>query len=75
MPTVLSLPFFANPVSAGFPSPCEDFYERSLDLNTYLVPRPATTFFMRVARDMTLPGYTLHKGAIGVSPRPLLILL
>jgi DNA polymerase V len=37
------------PVSAGFPSPAEDYIESSLDLNKYLVKHPAATFFVKVA--------------------------
>jgi DNA polymerase V len=35
----------------GFPSPAEDYVERSLDLNAELVRRPAATFFVRVQGD------------------------
>lgn len=42
---------FASPVSAGFPSPADDFLERNLDLNTYLVKHPSATFFVRVQGD------------------------
>ena len=35
--------------TSGFPSPAEDFAEPSLDLNQRLVPRPASTFLMRVS--------------------------
>ncbi len=36
---------------AGFPSPAEDYIESSLDLNEYIVTRPATTYFARLAGD------------------------
>lgn len=38
-------------VKAGFPSPADDFLERKLDLNNYLVPHPAATFLIRVSGD------------------------
>ena len=41
----LELPLFSARVSAGFPSPADDFIERSLDLNEFLVKHPASTFF------------------------------
>ncbi len=41
----LQLPLFSSRVSAGFPSPADDFIERSLDLNEFLVKHPASTFF------------------------------
>ncbi len=44
-------PLFMIPVSAGFPSPADDYIEGSLDLNKHLVKHPAATFFVRVAGD------------------------
>lgn len=38
-------------VQAGFPSPAEDYAERSLDLNELMVKHPAATFFVRVEGD------------------------
>lgn len=40
-----------SPVSAGFPSPADDFVENILDLNEYLIKHPAATFFVRVSGD------------------------
>lgn len=45
------LPFFTASVSAGFPSPADDYVERHLDLNELLVKHPAATFFVRVQGD------------------------
>jgi len=44
-------PFFLSGVSAGFPSPADDYLDRKLDLNEHLVRNPAATFFVRVAGD------------------------
>ncbi len=41
-------PLFMVPVSAGFPSPAEDYIEGKLDLKEYLVKHPAATFFVKV---------------------------
>jgi DNA polymerase V len=38
-------------VSAGFPSPAENYSEGELDLNKYLVKNPPATFFVRVSGD------------------------
>ncbi len=46
--TSLELPLFATGVSAGFPSPAEDYVELALDLNKELVKHPAATFYARV---------------------------
>jgi DNA polymerase V len=49
--TTLLRPLFLSGVSAGFPSPADDYLDRKLDLNEYLVSNPAATFFIRVAGD------------------------
>ncbi|MBU0975642.1 MAG: translesion error-prone DNA polymerase V autoproteolytic subunit [Patescibacteria group bacterium] len=52
-------------VSAGFPSPADDFSERKLDLNEYLIKHPAATFFVRAK------GVSMQNG--GISDGDLLI--
>lgn len=42
-----ALPLFGMRVSAGFPSPADDYIERPLDLNEFLVSHPAATFYAR----------------------------
>jgi DNA polymerase V len=44
-------PFFMIPVTAGFPSPAEDYIEGKLDLNKHLIKHPSATFFVRVTGD------------------------
>ena len=39
-------------VVAGFPSPADDYVEKSLDLNELLIKRPAATFFVRVEGEI-----------------------
>ena len=43
------LSVYLSRVSAGFPSPADDYVERRLDLNEHLIQREASTFFVRVA--------------------------
>ena len=45
----LKLPFVANGISAGFPSPADDFLDINIDLNKYLIKNPTTTFYGRVS--------------------------
>lgn len=45
--TILELPL-ASAISAGFPSPAEEYIELSLDLNKALIDNPSSTFFGRV---------------------------
>jgi len=47
----LSFPLYTSSVSAGFPSPADDFADTKLDLNDYLVKHPAATFFVRASGD------------------------
>lgn len=44
-------PLVWSKVSAGFPSPADDYLEKNLDLNEFLVKHPAATFFVRVAGE------------------------
>lgn len=49
-------PVFEASVSAGFPSPADDFMEAALDLNEHLIANPPATFFVRVAGDSMQDG-------------------
>ncbi|WP_431310030.1 LexA family protein [Marinospirillum insulare] len=44
----LFIPLFTDRVSAGFPSPAQDYVEQRLDLNQLCIKHPASTFFVRV---------------------------
>jgi len=46
--TKLKLPFVSNGISAGFPSPADDFLDINIDLNKHLIKNPSTTFYGRV---------------------------
>jgi DNA polymerase V len=61
-------------VSAGFPSPADDYVEARIDLNLELIPRPLSTFFMRVSGD-AMRGDGIVDGDLlvidrSVDPRP-----
>lgn len=45
------LTFFVAKISAGFPSPADDYIDKKLDLNEFLIRHPAATFFVRVSGD------------------------
>lgn len=51
LPDLAPCPLALEPVAAGFPSPADDYVEARIDLNLELIPRPLSTFFMRVAGD------------------------
>lgn len=42
------LPLYGCKVSAGLPSPADDYLEGKLDLNNHLIKHPSATFFVRV---------------------------
>lgn len=42
---------FADHIPAGFPSPAEDFLEKRLDLNDYLVKNKEATFLVKVTGE------------------------
>lgn len=42
--SALSIPLFLERISAGFPSPAEDYIEKTLDLNELCIEHPAATF-------------------------------
>ncbi|OJU87330.1 MAG: error-prone repair protein UmuD [Burkholderiales bacterium 66-5] len=44
----LELSVGLSKVSAGFPSPAEDFKDRELDINEFLIARPKSTAFFQV---------------------------
>lgn len=61
-------------VCAGFPSPADDYVEGRIDLNVELIPRPLSTFFMRVSGD-AMRGDGIVDGDLlvidrSVDPRP-----
>lgn len=47
-PGYILLPMYASKVSAGFPSPAEEWQEDILSLDDRLIKHPAATFLLRV---------------------------
>jgi len=69
-PKPVNLPLFSGKVSAGFPSPADDYIEKTLDLNELLVQKPAATFFVR-AQGESMLGAGIHPNDILVVDRSL----
>ena len=65
LPRMLALPLFSGKVAAGFPSPADDYVEKTLDLNQLLVQKPAATFFVRAQGESML--------GVGIHPNDILI--
>lgn len=67
-PRRVPLPLFAARVTAGFPSPADDYVESRLDLNELLIQRPEATYFLRVKGD-SMQGAGIHHGDLIVVDR------
>ena len=57
-------------VEAGFPSPADDYIEAGVDLNAQLIPRPISTFLLRVSGDSMLAA-GIHHGDLLLVDRSL----
>ena len=65
---LIEIPYFLNRVRVGWPSPADDYVERPIDLNEYLIKNPAATYFVRVSGDSMIDAY-ISDGAILVVDR------
>lgn len=59
-----------TPIKAGFPNPAEDAGGFGLDLNDLLVPRPISTYYLRVDGD-SMVGAGINSGDIVVVDKSL----
>lgn len=66
---MLSIPYYEY-VSAGFPSPADDYMDKPLDLNAYLIKHPAATFIVRVEGESML-GASIHPDDLLIVDRSL----
>jgi len=67
-PSHIDIPLFSGKVAAGFPSPADDYIEKTLDLNELLIQKPAATFFVRAEGESML-GAGIHPNDILVVDR------
>ncbi len=64
-PTVkVALPVYSARVSAGFPSPADDYIEDWLDLNEHLIKHPSATFFARASGSSMVNAGILDKALL-----------
>jgi DNA polymerase V len=59
--TEVKVPFFDVGISAGFPSPADDFIELSIDLNKELIKHKYTTYFAKV-KGYSMKNAGIHDG-------------
>ena len=70
-PTPLFMPLYECSVSAGFPSPADDRYDLTMDLNKHLVQNTAATFFVRASGESMLNA-GIHNGDLLIVDRSLI---
>jgi DNA polymerase V len=68
--TILELPFSKDGISAGFPSPADDFLDAGIDLNKELIKNPSATFYGKV-RGHSMKDLGIHDGDLLVIDRSL----
>lgn len=68
--THILIPLSSESISAGFPSPAQDFSEHSIDLNLALIRNPSSTFFSRVSGD-SMKDIGIHDGDLLVVDKSL----
>lgn len=64
------LPLFASYISAGFPSPADDYLEDKIDLGKYLIQNPTSTYMMRV-KGNSMEDANIHEGDLLVIDKDL----
>ena len=65
---VQTIPLYGHKISAGFPSPADDYVEDRLDLNQLLIQNKAATFFLLVKGD-SMVNAGIHDGDMIVVDR------
>jgi DNA polymerase V len=64
------LPLYLSRIKAGFPSAADDYLDRKLDLNEFLIKHPASTFFVKVKGE-SMTGAGISSGDILIVDRSL----
>ena len=66
--TELKIPLFESGVSAGFPSPADDYLDLPIALNEFLIKHPAATFYVRV-KGNSMEGAGIRNGDLLIVDR------
>jgi DNA polymerase V len=62
------VPIFTEKVQVGWPSPADDYVERSIDLNEFLISNTAATYLVRAKGDSML-NVGINDGAVPIVDR------
>ena len=60
------LPFYASHISAGFPSPAEDYVDLRLNIGEFVTENPTSTFFVRVHGDSMQDAHIVEGSILAV---------
>ena len=66
----LLIPLASECISAGFPSPADDYIDAGIDLNEQLIRNPTSTFLLRVSGN-SMTGAGIHNGDLLIVDRSL----
>ncbi len=66
--TKIEIPLFVDSISAGFPSPADDYIDEKLDLNKYLIKHPEATFYVK-AKGNSMINIGIYEGDILIVDR------
>ena len=66
--TALRMPLYLARIPAGFPSPADDYMDKRLDLNEYLIQHQAATFYCRVT-GRSMEGVGIFDGDLLIGDR------
>ena len=61
-------PLFEHYVEAGFPSPADDYIEKTLDLNELCIQHPSATFYVRIKGESMVDAH-IYPGDIVIIDR------
>ncbi len=67
-PLFQGIPFFCDLITAGFPSPADDYSDKTLDFNEYLIANKTASFVVRVQGDSMI-GAGIHSGDLLIVDR------
>ncbi len=68
--TTMDVTIIESGISAGFPSPADDFLDASIDLNKAFIKHPATTFCGRV-KGNSMKDLGIHNGDLMIIDKSL----
>lgn len=66
----MEIPLVSSTISAGFPSPADDFLDKGIDLHKEYIKHPASTFYARV-KGNSMKDLGIHNGDLMIIDKSL----